>query len=229
MVKSVLFDLDDTLLDRDASVKQFITVQYDRLNAHLNHISQTDYVTRFIELDCHGDVWKDQVYHDLVVEFAIESIPWQALLEDFETQFQFHCVPFRFLTETLNQLKQQDYLLGIVTNGRGQIQNRAIDGLGIRDDFDAILISEIEQVRKPEPEIFWRAAQRLGVAAQDSIFIGDNPEADIGGAKRAGMKAIWKRDSYWRETTEADAIIDELNEIPAILGQFNHTTRETLA
>ena len=226
MVKSVLFDLDNTLLDRDASVKQFITAQYDRLAAHLNYIPQTDYVSRFIELDCHGHTWKDRVYQDLVQEFAIESICWQALLEDYETQFQFYCQPFRFLTETLDTLKQQGYLLGIVTNGRGQIQNRSIDGLGIRDAFDTFLISAIEQVRKPEPEIFCRAAQQLGVAVQDSVFIGNNPEADILGAKRVGMKTIWKRDSYWLETTEADAIIDELNEIPSILEQFNHTTQE---
>ncbi|MBW4579019.1 MAG: HAD family hydrolase [Tildeniella nuda ZEHNDER 1965/U140] len=227
-MKAVLFDLDDTLLDRNASIKQFITAQYGRLLHHLNHIPQSDYVARFIELDCHGHVWKDRVYQDLVTEFAIENIAWQALLEDYETQFQFYCMPFQFLTETLSQLKQQGYLLGIVTNGRGQIQNRSIDGLGIRDYVDAILISEIEQVRKPEPEIFRRAAQRLDVAVQDSVFIGDNPEADILGAKRVGMKTIWKRDSYWLETTDADAIIDELNEIPSILEQFNYVIEGTV-
>jgi putative hydrolase of the HAD superfamily len=56
MKKLVLFDLDGTLLDRDESVKQFIAVQYDRLNPHLNHISKIDYATKFIKLDCHGHV-----------------------------------------------------------------------------------------------------------------------------------------------------------------------------
>ncbi|MCU0542738.1 MAG: HAD family hydrolase [Oscillatoriaceae cyanobacterium Prado104] len=222
-MKSVLFDLDGTLLDRDTSIQQFIAAQYDRLIAHLDPIPKTDYVTRFIELDCHGHVWKDRVYQDLVWEFAIESISWQALLEDYETQFQFHCVPFRFLTETLSQLKQQGYLLGIVTNGLGQFQNRAIAGLGIRDYFDVILISEIEQVRKPQPEIFQRATNRLGVPVQDSIFIGDHPEADIIGAKNAGMMAIWKRSPHWLEAREADATIDELKEIPFILEQFKRS------
>ena len=82
------------------------------------------------------------------------------------------------------------------------------------------MISEIEQVRKPQAEIFHRAAKRLGVTPKNSVFIGDHPEADIMGAKNAEMKAIWKRSLYWQEAKEADAIIDELNEIPSILEQF---------
>jgi putative hydrolase of the HAD superfamily len=221
MMKSVIFDLDGTLLDRDASVEQFVSVQYDRLTEHLSHIPKNDYTARFIELDCHGHVWKDKVYQALVGEFAIEGMSWQSLLEDYELQFQRHCVPFQFLCEMLNELKQHGYLLGIITNGRGLFQARAIEGLGIRDYFDTILISEVEQVRKPQVEIFQRAMERLGVLALDSIFVGDHPKADIAGAKGAMMKTIWKRNSSWTEAKGADAIIDELNEIPSILERFN--------
>jgi putative hydrolase of the HAD superfamily len=220
MVRSVLFDLDGTLLDRDTSIEQFISVQYDRLLVHLRHIPKTDYTTKFIELDCHGHVWKDKVYQTLVTEFEIKGMSWQALLDDYENQFQFHCVPFPFLVEMLSNLKQQGYLLGIITNGRGEFQNRAIDGLGIRGYFDVILISEVEQIRKPQAEFFYRAVNRLGGSAQKSVFVGDNPEADILGAKNAKMYTIWKRSSQWLEAKAADAIIDELNEIPFILEQY---------
>jgi putative hydrolase of the HAD superfamily len=221
MAKSVLFDLDGTLLDRDTSVEQFISAQYDRLIDALSHIPKNDYIARFIELDCHGHVWKDKVYQDLVAEFTIEDISWQALLKDYEMRFQFHCVPFKFLMEMLDELKQQGYLLGIITNGRGQFQSCAIEGLGIREYFDAILISEVEQVRKPQVEIFARAMNRLGVSASDSVFVGDHPEADIAGAKGAMMRTIWKRNLHWAEAKEADAIIDELSEIPLILKEFH--------
>lgn len=92
----------------------------------------------------------------------------------------------------------------------------------IRDYFDTILISEIEQVRKPQVEIFQRALARLSVSALNSVFVGDNPEADIAGAKNAMMKTIWKRNLSWTEAQEADAIIDELDEIPGIVKQFHN-------
>jgi putative hydrolase of the HAD superfamily len=221
MMKSVIFDLDGTLLNRDASVEQFVSIQHDRLSEHLSHIPKNDYIARFIELDCHGHVWKDKVYQSLVSEFAIGGISWQSLLEDYEMQFQFHCVPFQFLTKMLNELKKQGYLLGMITNGRSPFQSRAIDGLMIRNYFDTILISEVEQVRKPQVEIFQRAMNRLGVSAKDSVFVGDHPETDIVGAKSAMMKTIWKRNLSWTVAKEADAIIDELSEIPPILAQFN--------
>lgn len=220
MVKAVLFDLDGTLLDRDTSVEQFISAQYDRLSDNLSHIPKNDYMTRFIELDCHGHVWKDKVYQALVAEFTIKNISWQELLEDYKIQFYYHCIPFKFLFEMLDKLQQQNYLLGIITNGRGQFQARAIEGLGIRDYFDTVLISEVEQIRKPQVEIFQKAMKQLSVSASDSVFVGDHPEADIAGAKGAMMKTIWKRNSSWSEAKEADAIIDELSEIPLILEDF---------
>lgn len=223
MVRAVIFDLDGTLLDRDASIEKFIAAQYDRLIDELNHIPKLDYMSRFVELDCHGHVWKDKVYQELVAEFKISGLDWQTLLQDYETQFQFHCVPFPFLAEVLSTLKQQGYLLGIVSNGLGVFQTRAIAGLGIQDYFEAILISEIEQVRKPQAEIFHRAANQLGVTTSNSVFVGDNPEADIMGAKNADMKTIWKRNSHWEAPTAADAIVDELNEIPDIIQRFERS------
>jgi putative hydrolase of the HAD superfamily len=217
MLKAVLFDLDGTLLDRDKSIEQFIAAQYDRLDRELSHISKIDYANRFVELDCHGHVWKDKVYQALVAEFRIDEIGWQELLHDYETQFQFHCVPFPFLVEMLNKLKEQGYLLGIISNGRGEFQMRAISGLGIQDYFDIILISETEGIRKPQPDIFHRAVEKLGISSEDSFFVGNNPEADILGAKSAKMYTIWKRNSHWLEPESADAIIDELSEIPLLL------------
>ncbi len=224
MIKAVLFDLDGTLLDRDLSLEQFVAAQHHRFLAYLNHISQTDYVERFIQLDCHGHVWKDRVYQTLVAEFEISDLSWQNLLDDYETQFMLHCIPFPHMREMLTLLKQQGYPLAIITNGLGLFQARSIEGLGIQDYFDAILISEIEQMRKPQAEIFARTVQRLGVLAEEAVYIGDHPEVDIMGAKRAGLKTIWKRNSTWSDAQNADAVIDDLNEIPIAIQRFNPQT-----
>ena len=217
MIKTVLFDLDGTLLNRDASVQQFIAAQYQRFNSALGHIPQRNYVARWIELDRRGHVWKDVVYQQLVLEFDITKLSWQDLLHDYETQFIFHCVPFDGLKEMLFCLKQRGYWLGIITNGRGVFQSRAMDGLGITSFFDTILISEIEGIRKPQSEIFHRALSRLNSVADETVFVGDDSEADVRGAKDAGLKAVWKRNPFHIEPREADAVIDELYELPNLL------------
>lgn len=216
-IKAVLFDLDGTLLDRERSLLAFADAQYVRLISSLGHIPQADYVSRLIKLDCRGQVWKDNVYQTLVAEFEITGLTWEFLLEDYVTQFQLHCIPFDGMEPMLCELKRQHYSLGIVTNGRGKFQRRSVDGLGINKFLDVVIVSEEMQLRKPQPEMFWEAADRLNVQACESIFIGDNPEADVIGAKSAGMKAIWKRSSYQEGSEEADAVIDELGAIPSVV------------
>ena len=217
MIKAILFDLDGTLLDRDRSLARFIDMQYDRLIAHLRRIPRAGYTARFVELDSRGHVWKDKVYQSLVEEFDLSDITWQDLLEDYVTQFQLHCIPFNGLIPMLSKLKQEGYRLGIITNGRTEFQRRSIEGLKIQDYLDIALVSEEEQVRKPEPEIFIRAASRLSVEAHESVFVGDNPDADVVGAKNAGMKAIWKSNSYSKEPEQADAVVEQLAGIPSIV------------
>ncbi|MFJ7732914.1 HAD family hydrolase [Lysinibacillus sp. NPDC097231] len=215
MIKAVIFDLDGTLLDRDRSVNLFIEQQYERLQQKLSHIPKESYVHRFLELDNRGYVWKDKVYQQMVEEFSIELSP-EALLKDYLQYFQHHCVPFENLQSLLHNLKSQGLKLGIITNGYGQFQLENIRALGIEDEFDIILISEWEGIRKPNPEIFNRALSKLGVSANESIFIGDHPINDVEAAKNVGMKAIWKRNDAW-QSVEADDIVDHLIEILDLL------------
>ena len=74
LIKAVLFDFDLTLLDRDASVRKFVATQYERFHFCLSHIPKEKYVSRFVELDERGYVWKDKVYQRLTDEFNINCI-----------------------------------------------------------------------------------------------------------------------------------------------------------
>lgn len=154
IIKAVVFDLDGTLLNRDESVKVFINQQYQRLNKWLYHIPKDRYITRFIELDNRGYVWKDKVYQQLVDEFDIKGLTWEQLLQDYISQFKDSCVPFPNLITTLENLKNNNINLGMITNGKGQFQMNNIKALGIDQYFKTILISEWEGIKKPQPEIF---------------------------------------------------------------------------
>jgi putative hydrolase of the HAD superfamily len=220
LIKAVIFDLDGTLLNRDESVKKFIDKQYERLNKWVGHIPKEKYTTRFIELENRGYVWKDKVYQQLVDELDITGITWGGLLQDYISQFKNSCVPFPNLLSMLEELRSNNLILGMITNGPGDFQKGSIHSLGIGSYFDKILISELEGIKKPDPQIFKRALEQLNVSSNESIFVGDHPENDVKAARNIGMKGIWKKDFQW-DNIEADFIVDDLAEIPLILEKLS--------
>lgn len=216
-VKGVLFDLDGTLLDRDTSLLSFVRDQYDRIT-DLHGIDKELYVTRFVQLDQRGYVWKDKVYQQLIQEFNL-SLSWQELLEDYINGFGRHCIGFPHLYEMLQALKSLKIKLGMITNGYGTFQLNNIHALGIHEYFDVILISEVEGLRKPDPAIFERALTRLGLAPHEVVFVGDHPVHDVAASRAVGMKGLWKADPQITEPVECDAVIRDLLDICSFVEQ----------
>lgn len=217
MIEAVLFDLDGTLFDRDTSVRRLVEIQHDTFSFSLGHVPKPTFVMQFMKRDARGYVKKDEVYRELLQEFAISGLEVIELFDYFLAHYHDHCVPFPGLGEMLEQLHAQGLRLGIVTNGGEQFQMRTIQALGIGSYFFATLISDTEGIRKPDPAIFQRAVSRLGVTAAETVFVGDHPIVDIEGAQKAGLKAIWKRDDFWLEPTEADGVINDLRELPDLI------------
>jgi putative hydrolase of the HAD superfamily len=213
LIRAILFDLDGTLFDRDATVRRFVERQYDTFPPALNHIARATYVDRFMELDARGYVPKDVVYQTMVTEFAIAGVSAEALYHDFFQRYQEECIAFPSLHVTLEHFYSRGIILGIITNGREAIQRPKVRALGVEAYFDAILVSESEGIKKPEARIFHQALERLGVAPGQAVYVGDHPENDIAGARAAGLKAVWKRDDYWPAPEAIDGVIDDLSEL----------------
>ena len=217
MIKAVLFDLDDTLLDREASVRYFVEQQYERFRPALVHLPQTAYVKRFMTLDQHGLAPKDEVYRQLVSELEITDLSWSVLVEDYFGQFDRYCLNLPGLELMLQTLTAQQRMLGIITNGPSPFQQQKIKAMGIAAYFAVILVSAEEGIKKPTPEIFRRAIAKLGVTAAETIFVGDNPQTDIDGAQKFGMQTVWKRVPFWGDCPTPDAVCDDLAQLPIIV------------
>ncbi|TXK84199.1 HAD family hydrolase [Paenibacillus sp. N3.4] len=211
-IRAVLFDLDGTLLDRDTSLALFVRDQYDRYS-QFQLVDKDIFVQRFIELDNHGYVWKDKVYQQLIDEFAIRGIGWTDLLNDYLNGFKRQCVGFPNLVSMLTQLKNNGTKLALVSNGYGQFQFDNFKALGISHLFNEVLISEWMGLRKPDPAIFILALSKLGVEAEEALFVGDHPENDIRASRAVGITAVWKRNNAISLHVDADVIIDDLGEL----------------
>ena len=92
--------------------------------------------------------------------------------------------------ETLQYLSQK-YPLHIITNGFKEVQFVKLGGSDLDKYFDIILCSEEVGVNKPHKKVFQTALEKANVDPANAVMIGDNYEADILGAQKAGMKTIF--------------------------------------
>jgi putative hydrolase of the HAD superfamily len=226
-VQAVVFDLDGTLLDRRLSFERFVRDQWTRFAPALQSVDQAKYVETLIELDRDGYAPRQELFAGTLARFDLPCELAETLLGDYRAAFPSACVLFPDAARALTSLRAAGLKLGLITNGSVRMQTDKLKCLGIAPAFDAVLISDAEGVSKPDPEIFRRALERLTAKPEHAVFIGDHPEVDVAGARRAGMKAVWRRDRMLSRTVEADAIIDELGDLLSLLGVERHAAHST--
>ena len=212
-MKAILFDLDGTLLNREATLIAFCNAQHERFALP---VEKQRYINRVVELDKNGYVRKEIVYAEIAKEFDLAEEVEHSLFDDYMQHFHEYCVPFNGMIETLQSLKQRQFKLGLITNGRHDGQNESIKALSIEEFFDVVLISESEGVAKPDATIFERALQRLDVKAKDACYVGDHPTNDIEAAKKVGLMTVWKKNELYKDE-HANHVIDTLPEILPIM------------
>ncbi len=89
----------------------------------------------------------------------------------------------------LAALRRHGCALAVVSNWDSRLPV-LLKRLGLADAFDAVVVSALEGVEKPDPEIFGRALARLGVAPGHALHAGDSPRDDCDGALAAGLDAV---------------------------------------
>lgn len=89
----------------------------------------------------------------------------------------------------LEELRGQGTRLGVVSNWDSRLPV-LLEKLGLAGYFEALAVSHLEGVEKPEPALFRRALEKLGAAPELALHVGDVPELDLAGARAAGIDAV---------------------------------------
>ncbi len=159
-------------------------------------------------LDAHG------------IPLADESL--QAALRSMYAVTQTNWQPEEDAVPTLAALKERGYRLGMISNGADDDNTYALlDKGGFRPYFEYVLTSAACGKRKPHPDIFRAALEHFQVPPEGAVMVGDTLEADIVGAKRMGMNAIWitrrVRETALGQEVPPDALASALSDIPSLL------------
>ncbi|HOP08898.1 MAG TPA: TIGR02253 family HAD-type hydrolase [Candidatus Methanofastidiosa archaeon] len=219
MIKTVFFDLDDTLynttrlarLARHAAIHSMISKGlplgldkgYSRL---MKIISET------------GSNASN--HFDLLVEETLGRKDYKivsaGIIGYHNTKFA-NITPFDDTISTLIELKKMGLSLNIISNGRAVKQWEKILRLGLEAFFDNVIISEEVGAKKPEREIYVIAMEVAGSEPGESVFI-DNDKECILGARDVGMHTVlMDRVEKNIEPSVYDHMIDSLSDLVPLL------------
>jgi len=225
MIRTILFDLDDTLLDfkraeaeaLEKALRQMgltptphVISRYSIINQQQWQLLEDKVLTRdevlvrrfdllFQEFSLTADAEKTQrLYHALLAEGA-------------------YYLPG---AEELLQALYEKYDLYAVSNGTAAVQDPRIEKTGIGRYFKDIFISERVGVDKPDVRFFDRCFARIpGFKKEEAVIIGDSLTSDIRGGNNAGIRTCWFNPHHMPQKpgVHVDNEVDALDKIPALI------------
>jgi putative hydrolase of the HAD superfamily len=226
-LKSVIFDLDDTLYEEREYFRSGFAAVAENLERR--GVGPRGGTAELLDYFHHAE-GRQQVFQKLALRlgFPQEWVP--EIVELFRTHRPVIALAAD-ARELLPRLRTTTSLrLGCVTDGWLAVQRRKVEALGVESFLDALVISDEfgRDFWKPHAKPFLACCARLGVKPAEAVFVGDNPERDMVGARRAGLASIRiRRPGGYFEATElpgnharADFEIRQLTELETLIAQF---------
>ena len=225
MIRFVLLDLDDTILDFHRAEAAAVRKTFLRLG-----IEPTEQIVhRYSEVNAahwrmleRGEITRPQVltgrFRQLFSEIGEDCNPEQTqqIYEAYLSQGHYFIPGAEQLLEDLHG----KYLLYLVSNGNAAVQEGRLKSSGIEPYFEEVFISELIGADKPSRAFFDRCFARIpDFEPQQAILIGDSLTSDILGGVNAGVKTCWFNPHLHPPLPEirADYVIDQLCKIPPLL------------
>jgi FMN phosphatase YigB (HAD superfamily) len=214
MTRLALFDLDNTLVDRQVAYRRWASSFVGRLG-----LDDTE-LEWLVAVDDDGFATRENVFGPARARWGLpESIP--ELVDAYRNDYPRFFVPDDRVNDALGRLRRAGWLIGIVTNGPPS-QREKIARTGLLDLVDTYCISDEVGAAKPDSKIFDEAVSRCGLDRDEPhtvVMVGDAPEPDIGGGRAMGFRTIWiDRGRRWPITAyRPDAVAGSVPDVVTLL------------
>ena len=247
MIRAVIFDLGGTLIEYAGEFDTWPALEEPGLNAAFSVLGSGGLALpdieqfRTVAFELLPDGWRQATAGEknlTVAGFLTEILdtlglesPTGPLLDEAATCYeQAICagaVAIPHGRETVAQLSAIGYKLGLISNtmfsGRAHMSD--LDRFGLTSYFESFLFSADVNKWKPNRAPFDQVVVELGVTPETAVFVGDDPGADVIGARRAGLRVVHfessKRFPSPAEAARPDATIDDLRQLTPVLLSLN--------
>lgn len=225
MIKNILFDLDDTILDFKKAESIALSEALTEMGVMPTEYMISQYskynIAQWKRLEL-GEITREEVkvnrYRLLFEELGLDLSPEKAT-ELYESKL---CVGHYFISgapEVLQEL-YGGYSLYLASNGARRVQESRLKSAGISKYFDGIFISENVGYEKPDKRFFdYCFSQMKDFKRENTVIIGDSLSSDIRGGINAGIKTVWFNPHRAENTTplKPDYEIVSLTEIKPLM------------
>ncbi|MDC0234831.1 TIGR02253 family HAD-type hydrolase [Candidatus Marinimicrobia bacterium] len=225
MIKAIIFDLDNTLLDfvkmKEFSVKAAITAMNE---AGLEVDEKKAYEDIFDLYMERG--WENQHVFDDYLNQTVGEVSNKILaagIVSYRRAREATLLVYPNVNKTLIQLIKMGINLAVVSDAPSREAWMRLYYLNLHHVFDPVLTFDDTGVRKPSPKPFQMALDYLRIKPNEAIMIGDWPERDVVGAREIGMKTIFARygDTFGTVDSGADWDVNNVYEVVNIIKELN--------
>ena len=226
MIKAIIFDLDNTLLDfmkmKQFAVKAAITAMNE---AGLNRNEDQAYQEIFKLYQNKG--WEhQQVFDDFLIQNfgKVSNKILAAAIVSYRRAREATLLVYPNVNKTLIELIKMGIKLAVVSDAPSREAWMRLYYLNLHHVFDPVLTYDDSGAHKPSPKPFEMALNILNVNSDEALMIGDWPDRDVVGASQIGMKTIFARygDTFDTVDSGADWDVDDIYEVVNIIKDLNN-------
>jgi len=200
------FDLDNTLIDRDAAFRGWADWWVGRAGV------EPAAVEWLVAHDNGGFTPRAELFAGFGERFGVAISE-----DDYDREHPTFTSVEPEVLAGIASLRTAGWRVAVVTNGRVAQQSRKLAHTGIADAVDHCCISEAVGVRKPDARIFAIAAEQVGASLTDGWMVGDHPSYDIAGGINAGLRTIRVGNHHTVELPRADHHVESVLEAFTII------------
>jgi len=225
MIKAVIFDLDNTLLDfmkmKEYAVKAAIA---GMIEAGLDIDPDESYKTIIGIYEKEG--WENQQVFNKFLNKTIGEVNNKYLaagIVAYRRAREANLLLYPNVNHTLVELIKMSVKLAVVSDAPSREAWMRIYYLNLHHHFDVVLAFDDTNARKPSPIPFEMALSQLNIDPEEALMVGDWPERDVVGANKLGIRTIFARygDAFGTVDSGADWDINDVYEIVGIVNELN--------